>query len=583
MKVLEKHTTTTTLTWRDYKMNNKNYHWNQILVVLIEIICAFASSFIVFSQAKLIDCVVLKIQGKIDSKTLFTALFLWMITFFIPILQCLSRFEIIQINHILDEKWEHKISDTIKKIPYYMYEEESINYISKLKEYNLYKEKYALIVSFCSEIVQLLVLIVIIFRISVYLVFTFFLLGPLVVWYSFKLSNKEFYRSRCFDSERRHIFYKSSILRSREYAKEIRAFNSEKFMLNDWKANQKKVDDKVLKVKLKCGFLGALLGKSEYLVMFINLLIVLVQFVKGSISIGNFVSISGEMFSFHVLYKVQKISSNFRNYMNYKKIFSEVNNYKCDLDRKEIDLKKEDCIEFKNVYFKYEKSDEFALENISFSIKRGERIALVGSNGAGKTTLIKLILGLYKPTKGLVLVNGVKAEDLSPAQRKELFSVVFQDFAKFCLSVKENVFFDNDKDSDYDLDISKNIDRLPEKENTIIGKDFGEHVDLSGGEWQKIAICRAMSKQKEVLILDEPTASLDPIAEINTYKAINEKCDNDITTIYITHRLGLTKDVDRIFVMDKKTIVETGSFNELMNAKKVYYTYYQTQKEIYSY
>ena len=242
------------------------------------------------------------------------------------------------------------------------------------------------------------------------------------------------------------------------------------------------------------------------------------------------------------------------------------------------------CISFKNVSFKYPNSEEFVLKNVNLHIANNEKIAIVGGNGAGKTTLIKIMLGLYFPTEGEVYINGRNSKNIDNEERSNIFSVVFQDFSKFCLTIDENLSLNDcgkakNKEA---FGLDKIEQHLSKGRDSIVGKDYGDGVDLSGGEWQRIAIARAFQKEKEVLIFDEPTASLDPVAEVELYKTIDKVNENkDNIMIYITHRLGLTRNVDRIIVLENGVIVEDGKFDELMSLKGYYYRLFQSQKSLY--
>lgn len=233
-------------------------------------------------------------------------------------------------------------------------------------------------------------------------------------------------------------------------------------------------------------------------------------------------------------------------------------------------------IEFRNVSFKYPNTERYILKNISTTIHEGEHLSLVGENGAGKTTFIKLLCKLYENYEGTILVNDQDIKDLKFEEYVDLLSVVFQDFRLFAFKLKENVtvFKETKMDLDYVYDtsgISGWIEHLPNKDNTYIYKMFEEDgVEPSGGEGQKLAIARALYKDAPIVVLDEPTAALDPIAENEVYMNF-DKLVQDKTAIYISHRLSSCKFCDRIIVFNDGQIIEEGSHEKLMSMKDGFY------------
>ena len=245
-------------------------------------------------------------------------------------------------------------------------------------------------------------------------------------------------------------------------------------------------------------------------------------------------------------------------------------------------------IEFKNVSFKYPNTEKYILKNVSATIKAGEHVAIVGQNGAGKTTFIKLLCHLYDNYEGKILINGREAGEYSFMGYIRLLSVVFQDFRLFAFTIKENVTVFQDKKVDLEeiykiAGIEDWINSLEEKDSTHIYKMFVENgVEPSGGQAQKLAIARALYKNAPIVVLDEPTAALDPISEYEVYKNF-DKLVHGKTAIYISHRLSSCRFCDRIIVLENGSVVEEGSHEKLMeNTKGLYFKMYNTQAKHYS-
>lgn len=242
---------------------------------------------------------------------------------------------------------------------------------------------------------------------------------------------------------------------------------------------------------------------------------------------------------------------------------------------------------FHNVSFSYPETNIEVLSNVDLEFKIGEKVAIVGKNGAGKTTLVKLLCRLYEPTSGYITLNGVDIRKYNYKEYVKAFSVVFQDFAMFSMPLDENVaggeIIEEDKLDRVlkKLDLKERIDKMKDGTRTQLYNNNGEGVDISGGEAQRLAIARALYKDAPFVILDEPTAALDPIAEAEIYENFNEMIENK-TAIYISHRMSSCRFCDTIIVLDKGEIVERGNHDELLSQKGIYAELYDTQAQHYA-
>lgn len=253
----------------------------------------------------------------------------------------------------------------------------------------------------------------------------------------------------------------------------------------------------------------------------------------------------------------------------------------------EVDFGEVRSIEFSNVFFTYPASDTETIRNMSFKVNKGENIAIVGENGAGKTTAIKLLCGLYYPSEGDILINGRSSREFSSDSYFDLFSAVFQDYCFMPMTIAENITAEQSYDKErlfaaFDkAGITDKIDSLSEKENTLMVKDvYKNAADFSGGEKQKLLLAKAVYKNAPVLILDEPTAALDPISENELYLKYNELTEDKIS-FFISHRLSSTRFCDRILFIKDGAVAESGTHEELMAKKGAYYRMYQTQSMYY--
>lgn len=257
-------------------------------------------------------------------------------------------------------------------------------------------------------------------------------------------------------------------------------------------------------------------------------------------------------------------------------------------DKKVGDLNGGHVIEFRNVSFKYPHTDKYVLNNVSLTLRAGEKLSVVGLNGAGKTTFIKLLCRLYDADSGEILLDGVNIRDYDYDEYMKLFSVVFQDFKLLAFSAQDNILLGKE-DSGETVDelfrktgLLDKINSLPKGRDTMMFKQFdNDGVELSGGEQQKMAIARALYKNAPVIILDEPTAALDPVAEYEIYRQFDSLV-NGKTAVYISHRLSSCKFCDNIAVFSEGTVKEYGTHSELVHKPNgIYAEMFKAQAQYY--
>lgn len=244
-------------------------------------------------------------------------------------------------------------------------------------------------------------------------------------------------------------------------------------------------------------------------------------------------------------------------------------------------------LEFNNVTFTYPDTDKVILKNISFTIKQGEKISIVGLNGSGKTTIVKLISRFYTPDSGVILWNGTNINEYEYQSYIQQLSAVFQDFKLFALTISENVDLE-EKDKEYireclyQVGLKEKIEKLPHNIDSFLSKIYStEGIDMSGGEKQKVAIARAMYQDSSLAILDEPTSALDPLSEAEIYEHFNELV-KDKTTIYISHRMSSSIFCNRIIVLSEGCIIDNDSHTNLMKKKSgIYYELFSAQSAYY--
>lgn len=293
-------------------------------------------------------------------------------------------------------------------------------------------------------------------------------------------------------------------------------------------------------------------------------------------SIGSLMILTEELISM----QVGKITANFgavRNLMSFLDLK--------EREGKDINIKEAPSLELKNLSFNYPNSKKLILDGVNLEIKPKETIAIVGENGAGKSTLMKIILGLYLPTSGQIDIDGIDIKELSPQCIFKNTSAVFQKFKKYKFNLRDNILISdiNNNDDKKIENVLREVDL--KKENfkdgldTILSREFGG-IDLSGGQWQRIAIGRGIYNFSNLIVLDEPTAAIDPIEEGKIFNKFKEIA-KEKTAIIITHRMGTVKIADKIVVLDKGKISEIGTHDELMKANGKYKEMYEAQSKWY--
>lgn len=414
------------------------------------------------------------------------------------------------------------------------------------------------------------------------------------VWYSFRVKDKmgTVYRnaSQTMIDENRI----DDAIDCYNMGKDVRLYRQDKlimkiknFALDLHKKAFRTMESSKYKFDMPLTFTGILLEAIIY--VFVCVYALLGTFGIGSIVkyVGFVETITGCITSYFAVFADIKYNTPFvEDYLAYFEIPQKMYQGSLTVEKRDDN---EYYVEFKDVSFKYPGSETYALRHVNMKFKVGEKLAVVGMNGSGKTTFIKLMCRLYDPTEGEILLNGVNIKKYDYDEYLAVFSVVFQDFKLFSFSLGENVA----SGADYDVDkvmaalhqsgFGERLATMPEGIKTTLYKDFDENgIEVSGGEAQKIALARALYKDSPFIILDEPTAALDPIAEYEIYSKFNEIV-GDKTAIYISHRLSSCRFCDKIAVFDNGQIVQRGSHDELVaDESGKYYELWHAQAQYYT-
>lgn len=419
-----------------------------------------------------------------------------------------------------------------------------------------------------------------------------------MVFVNLYIVNKRMNLEKKFVQDERKTDYYTGLLSSREHAKELRIFHLKSRLLKMWQDTFMKFSKEKCRFENKAMILSELTGIGQEILSALLTVYLLYLVSIRSLSVGDFVFLISIMWSLagsimQILNIItQELVANYKYVKSYDGFVGNVNREKLDETNYHSDSGQP---EFKdlvlhNVSYSYPNQEGRAVSSVSISIKKGEVVSILGDNGSGKSTLSKIICGILQDYDGDLLLNGENYRTISHEDLSRFFGVAFQDFARYSLSVKENIGFgyiekiDNDSAIEQAVkagNLTEIVGELPAGINTVIGKEYdsgGE--ELSGGQWQRIALARAYMGEPEFLILDEPTASVDPLEEINMLSRFREIIKNR-TALLISHRIGFAKLADRIYIMDKGKIVESGTHNELLSRKGKYYEMFNAQKGLY--
>lgn len=471
-------------------------------------------------------------------------------------------------------------------LPYYLFESKDtcdlIKQVSddcEIKISNAIKNRLLLLTDMISISSLLFALIN---QISLYIVFAFVFFIPLF-YFAFKAGKNEYILSKSYLNKIRSNQYKSEILQGSDAVQE-------KFLFDYGDALNTKVLEEAETIRKETVFLRFkwfLRLKSTSITMSLFLLIIVLfmlnSLINGKITMGLFIAF------FSIIYSLQEklsweITEVIDNIAKDKEYLNDLKKFLLLQDNSELGTKmivEINKVEFANVSFKYPGTDRYIIKNFNFTFEKGKTYSLIGINGAGKSTLINLLVKNYTSYDGEIFINNIELRKINDESYKKLISVVFQEFNDFKICLKDNLDYDendlNEKKIINDFEIDKIIDSLPNGISTNIGDIYEEKNNLSKGQLQLIAIVRGVLKKSQLFILDEPTASLDPLKEYEIMKKIIKYKKNNLLLL-ISHRLGIAKDSDVIILLGNGQIIQSGNHDYMYKNCNEYKEMFDTQK-----
>jgi len=446
--------------------------------------------------------------------------------------------------------------------------------------------------------IKLLISILIFFYVSPIIGALIILANALHILINSRMSNGIFLIYRADDEIKRKFEYVVNTLFSKDALSEIKLLQAFPFFKEKLIRIYRKFSSHQLKVEKKRAKVNTLLGFLPTTSVFIYSLYIAGKATRGLISSGQFIFLFFNSLTFNGT--LANVSQNFghlhadslfiKDAMDFFNLTSAVTFPKIPQAKiAELTEKlREPHLKIENVSYRYAQGSDYALKNINLEIPFGQKVAIIGENGAGKTTLVKLLLRMYDPTDGKITINGL---DLKSIPEKELFAVyatLFQSFGKFYFTVRENLEMAAGNKLTEDelvklLSFSNSWEFIKKTEGQLeqqLGSEFTHGIDLSGGQWQRLAIARAFAKKAPVLILDEPTSAVDAKSEMEIFDRLNREMKGN-TLIFISHRFSTIKDAGRIVVIDKGRLIEDGSHESLVKEGGKYARLFKIQADRY--
>lgn len=386
---------------------------------------------------------------------------------------------------------------------------------------------------------------------------------------------------------RENVYYRSCMTEP-EFYKETRSLGIFSYFKQRYLNTVKDLNNKIWNAQFKLKLLDIVTSMMSLCGYGVVLILLVYLLLKGSISVASFAAVFAALSDMFLM-----VDETLEHFLIPAEGMATVKNFLAliNADTPRGNNEKVDFnagIHVNNVSYSYIGSDRKVLQDINLDIQPGETIAIVGANGSGKTTLSRLLLGIYVPNQGYVKIGKSDTKVIDRNSITKGMSAVFQNFQKYRMTLKENITISdsNQQNSMEQLNISilkADLDIVNEKfvdgMDTMLSRDFGG-IDLSGGQWQRVAIARGLFRNRSIVVMDEPTAAIDPIEETKLYEKFADISKNK-TTILITHRIGSAKIADRIVVMDQGRIVEIGKHDDLLNNNGLYKTMYESQMKWY--
>ncbi|MFC0190156.1 ABC transporter ATP-binding protein [Fictibacillus aquaticus] len=556
-----------------------------------------------FVSLKLLEKLVNEVTGYLSNDS--QGLKVIFLLLFFQFLVTISRTIIQHVNEVMDMEMEYKLdfiigralSEKAVKVPYHNFENaEFYNTIERIGNNQgtriLSPLKHLL--DICQAVISFGSYIVFLAMVHWSLVVISVIVAVPTLFVQARYGSEKFFLMKYTTKEAREANFISALFQNKEGNKEIRLFNLSNYLLSMWERLTLYTNNKAIQL-MKREKRTLIILDSLTALMYVGASWIIINLLRSSkLGVGQFVSIgqaiqgaqgviNSAAVSLARIYEEQLYLNDYFSFMEHEdETFIKPASTWIDTNS---------AITISNVNFSYSDQGNNVLKNIDLTIKKGEKIAIVGENGSGKTTLVKCILGLYPITNGDIYVHQKNIQAMEPQEISDRFSAIFQDFITYPFSLRENVAFGDLKHLNNDelllemckqSGLSKKIESFPDGLDTKLGKFLYEgSEELSGGQWQRLAIARAILKDSDILIMDEPTSALDPLTEMDIFAKLDSMAKNK-TAIFVSHRMAAARFADRILVMKDGEIIESGTHEELISKPSEYSQLFNLQAKWYA-
>lgn len=566
---------------------------NAVLYTIGFFVPAFFTGLQMLLVQKIVDSGMALVQGEGELQPViwWSALLVIMLTMWVS-LQKLGGYEQSVIRTKLTRRMAPDIADKLIELEYASFEEKGVQEVFQKmsnEPQEMVAQCFHRAMINLQGTISLMFSMAVFFSISVWVGVGVLLIGiPTAILGYFSAGKRRLITKESADARRRMADLKG-LLSNKHAMYEMKLFSSEELFTHKWNKSSDELADITMREGRKSLIVEVASNLLQMLYIVFIIFTVAYSFFQGRVTLGQFTAaFTGANTIGDKLYNAAWQLSMMLKYAMEMDYYMEFLSLEPRRDRGDVESLGNYDIAFENVSFHYPGTEQEILRNVTFYVKDGERIAFVGENGAGKSTIIKLLCSLYEPTTGRVTVGGVPVRSLSEELRQRVLSVVFQDFQGYQMTLRENIAFGNIGQMEQDeklihaLKLADGEDLLTDKQglDRNLGKLAEDGQDLSKGQWQRVAMARAFVSEARYVILDEPTAALDPIAESQMYENFS-KIFHERGTIMISHRLASAKMADRILVLDGGRIVQTGNHEELMEKGGLYQEMYMAQSSWY--
>ncbi len=564
--------------------------WHQFLRTFVSLAKALLGPIAVTATAMFIDNAVLYTNGEVELTSLFIPILLLTLNFFAePLGEFLIGVLAPYHAEIEWEKTEYPLSRRAASLLMKDLENEDL-----CAEIGFYIEGYTafelgdFIRNFIFRVLSLVSYFVIIGSYLPWVALAAFIISIPMCIFSFSNEKDSFQNN--INNKRMSAYNEtySGYLIGRKVVDERTTFGFTPFVTDKYITTLEKVYRDRIHVRLNREKRKYIVSVFQYALCFISVLMLISPLTNAEISLGVFASVVQAVFAAIPMlisgfmsdtFFILSLRRNFRQFNKFISLSTDIGISAAPSEKAPVFS----SLELKNVSFTYPGTEKKVLSGVNLTIRAGQKTALVGENGSGKTTLCKLILGYYDDYEGEILLNGVELRKWDKADIKAMISALTQNFSRYAVSVEDNIRLGADI-SDEEVDraislagLSKTLERMPDGKKTMLGKLYDGGVDISGGEWQRVAMARVIARPAGLKFLDEPTAALDPMAERDFYDQF-DAITKESATILVSHRLGAVRTADTIYVLDNGTVVETGSHDELMKKNGLYADMYEKQR-----